>query len=49
MTPRFGAGAIENKDILQMTSCWAGIKEQRGGSPDKCYQLEYSLARVAST
>lgn len=49
MTSRFGAGATENKDTHQMTSCWVGIKEQRGGSPDKCYQLEYSLVSVAST
>lgn len=47
MASRFGAGATENKDVLQMTSCWVGIKEQRGGSPDNFYQLEYSLVRVA--
>lgn len=45
MTSRFGAGAIGNKDVLQMTSCWVGIQEERGGSPDKFYQLEYSLVR----
>lgn len=49
MTSRFGAGAIEKKDVLQMTSCWVGMEEQRGGRPDTFYQLEYSLVSVALT